>query len=321
LCAIIAASLVVLSIVTVYSFHSQPNNNEPKAAIIDQLSSLEEFTNATFVKTATNMLTAAGYQVTYYKGSDVNVDFYQSLPTDGYKILIFRVHSALRLDNNTGALTQPLDFFTSEPYSNAYGSWQLANLLDIVMYNATSESKYFGISPNFVRDVMEGSFQNATIILEGCNGLDGEGRSETMLQALIYKGAKVIIGWNASVSASHTDTGVEDLLNALLVKNETVKEAVEATNSEIAPDPTYENELLYYPSQSTPFRCEIDVGNYTIPHDPSKSIATEASANHTLSSVNQSVIAVPLLLSVKKPRAFRRLRKKTSSVSRNVSTR
>jgi hypothetical protein len=311
LCAIVAATLVAVSLLAVYSFHSQPSNNdEPRAAIIDQLSSMGEFTNATFVKTATNMLTAAGYQVTYYKGSDVNVEFYRSLPENGYKLLIFRVHSALRFNSTPPAsLIPPLDFFTSEKYSpGAYVSDQTGHLLDIALYNVTSKDKYFGIPPSFVTGAMEGSFQGATIILEGCNGLDGQGRSKTMLQALVYKGAKVIIGWNDSVSVNHTDTAVEDLLDSLLAENETVKEAVNETNSEIAPD-YYNNKLLYYPSTSTPFYCGVDTGNYTIPHGSSKSTAAETSDNYALSSANESVLAVLILLSVKGPGTFRKFRK------------
>jgi hypothetical protein len=310
--------------IAVYSFSDQPNNNsnEPKAAIIDQLSSSEEFTNATFVNTVTNMLTTAGYQVTYYKGSDIDVNFYQTLPRYGYKILLFRVHSALHLDYATGNLTSPLVFFTSENYTkNAYVTDQLLNELEMVAYNASSKQWYFGIPPGFIMDVMEGYFPNAIIILEGCNGLDGLGRSETMLQALVYKGASVIVGWNASVSMSHTDIGVEDFLHAMLVENETVKEAVKSTNSEIAPDSFYENELLYYPSRGAPFYCGPDAGNYTIPRDPSKSGSTETSAISTLSSANESVLAVPLLLLIMEPCAFQRLRKKTSSVFQDVSTR
>ena len=288
----------------VYSFIGQPSgNNEPKAAIIDQLSSMEEFTNATFVKTATSMLTAAGYQVTYYEGSDVNVDFYQTLPTDGYKILIFRVHSALRLNSTIEDLTQPLDFFTSEPYSlETHVLMQELNQLDIVMYNQNSTTRYFGINPNFVMDAMEGSFQGATIILEGCNGLDGQGRSETMLQALVYRGAKAIIGWNASVSVNHTDTATLDLLNHLLVDNDTVGEAINATNCEIGSDPAYNNQLLYYPSRG--LGCGTNnVGNYTIPQGYLKSTAAETSANYAFSSTNEGVLTTPLLLAVKEPHA------------------
>ena len=316
LCGMAVATLIVVSLLAAYSFRNQPNqaNDEFKAAIIDQLSSLQEFTNETFVRTTTDILTTAGYQVTYYKGSDINVPFYQTLATDGYKILIFRVHSALRLSNaTTSTLTVPLDFFTSEPYSDvAYGPWQLANLLDIVMYNVTSKNQYFGIPPSFVVDAMEGSFQNATIILEGCNGLDGQGRSETMLQALVYRGAKVIIGWNASVSMNHTDTAVENLLDHLLLENQTVKEAVNATNNEVGQDPAYNNQLLYYPS--TGLGCGTnDVGNYTIPHGSSNSATKEMNGNYASSSANEGVIATPLLLSVKELRVFRKLRKKTSA--------
>ena len=318
--AIVAATLVVVSILGVYSFSGQPsNNNEPKAAIIDQLSSMEEFTNITFVKTASNMLTTAGYQVTYYKGSDVNVDFFQTLPTDGYKILIFRVHSALRLENSTtDALTAPLDFFTSEPYSvETHVEMQELDQLDIVMYNPTSATRYFGINPNFIMRAMEGSFEGAVIILEGCNGLDGQLRSQGMLSALTYRGAKVIIGWNASVSENHTDMATLDLLQHLLVDNETVRQAINATSHEIGPDPAYNNQLLYYPS--TGLGCGTnDVGNYTIPQGVSKSAATEVIYEYALSPANESVLAVLLLLSVKEVCGFRELRRKTSSVSHNA---
>jgi hypothetical protein len=317
---IAAVTVVVVSLLAVYSFYDQ-HNNEFSAAIIDQLSSINEYTNATFVQATNNTLTTAGYGVTYYKGSDVTVDFYQQLPTDGFRMLIFRVHSALRLNSSGTGVGPPLDLFTSEPYSNTtHATYQINNWLDIAIYNGTdNKNEYFGINPGFVTNAMEGSFQNATIILMGCNGLDGQ-NSESMLQALVDRGAKVIIGWNASVSMSHTDTATDDLLYHLLVENETVKEAVNATNYEIGPDPdtTYRNELLYYPSKSAPFYCAVDVGNYTIPHGPSRSASTETSSNYALASTGEDVPLVPLLLFVKECHAFRKFRKKTSSASRSV---
>jgi hypothetical protein len=318
--AIIAASLVVVSILAVYSFGGQPSSgsSEPKAAIIDQLSSTEEFTNATFVNTATDILTAAGYQVTYYKGSDINVDFYQTLPTHGYRILIFRVHSALRLANSTtGVLTAPLDFFTSEGYSvETHVEMQELNQLDIVMYNQTSAIRYFGINPNFVFDGMEGNFQGATIILEGCNGLDGLGRSETMLQALVYRGAKAIIGWNASVSMDHADTATLDFLNQLLVDNQTVGEAINATANEIGPDLAYNNHLLYYPSRA--LGCGNNtVGDYKI-QSVLNSTPTGAGYEGSLSLTDEGVLVVPLFLSANELHVFRKSRRKTSLISHNV---
>ena len=318
---IVAATLVVLSLLAVYSFHAPATDIGFKAAIIDQLSSLQEYTNATFVQTATNILTAAGYQVTYYKGSDVNVDFFQTLPTDGYKILIFRVHSALRLENSTtGTLGAPLDFFTSEPYSTATHVEEqesLADLLDIVMYNQTSTTRYFGIAPNFVNLAMEGSFQNATIILEGCNGLDGQGRSETMLQALVERGAKVVMGWNASVSVDHKDVATLALLNNLLVKNGTVKEAINATNNEVGPDPAYNNQLAYYPGAGAGYGFK-DVGGYRISRGSSTSATAEVTDSYALPLANASVITTSLFLWCAGPWVFRKFRKKTSSVSQSV---
>lgn len=317
---IAAAAIVVVSLIAIYSFHNSANDGF-SAAIIDQLSSMPGEANTTFTQAATNTLMTGGYQVTYYKGSDVTVDFFQGLPTDGFQILVFRVHCALALDSATSNLTAPLDFFTSEPYSpTAHGSFQSYNWLDIAVYNGTgNKNEYFGIPPSFVTNAIEGSFQNATIILMGCNGLDGQLRSESMLQALVDRGAKAIIGWNATVGMPHTDTATDDLLYHLLVENETVKDAINATNKEIGLDTGYKNELLYYPSKSAPFYCGVDVGNYTIPHGSSKSAATNMGDNYILSSANEGVLVLPLLLSVTGPCASGKLRRKTFSVSHSVS--
>jgi hypothetical protein len=304
-------TLVVVSLLAVYAFYNQPDN-EFKATIIDQLSLTAP--NQTFVETANKTLTTSGYQVTYYKGSDVNVDFYQQLPQNGYKILLFRVHSALRLDNN-GNLTAPLDLFTSEPYTPAneakHETYLVppSNWLDEVMYFEGGE-KYFGITSDFVTHATWGSFQNATIILMGCNGLDSQGRSAAMLQALVGKGAKVVIGWDALVSADHTDIAIERLLYHLLIENKTVEDAVTATNNEIKPDTVAKNELRYYPSSS---------GNYIIPHGPSKSAATKIGGDCILPSSNEGFLALPLLFSVMGLVAFEKFRRKTSSIFQSVS--
>jgi hypothetical protein len=322
LCGIAGGVVVVVSLLAVYSFN-QPNSAHVgfSAAVIDQLSSMQGFTNGTFVRAANDTLITAGYQVTYYKGSDVTVGFYRALPTMGYKILVFRVHSALRLNSSGTGVGPPLDFFTSELYSNTtYAAYQIDNWLDIAVYNGTgNKNEYFGILDGFVTGAMVGSFQNATIILMGCNGLDthGQGYSEAMLRALVDRGAKVIIGWNASVSVSHTDVATEDLLGHLLVENETVKDAITATNNEVGPDPSaYKNKLLYYPSKSAPFNCTIDVGNYTIPHGSPKSATTQTTNDYIPSSANAPVLAAPFLLSIGGHRTFRTIRKKSSFTNR-----
>ena len=278
LCGIAVVSLIAVSLLAVYSFYNQPNN-EFKAAIVDQLSLTWQ--NATFSGAINNTLKSAGYSLTYHKGSEATVDFYRDLPAYGYKIILLRVHSALR--QNDSELIAPLDLFTSEPYSNkTHLDEQIPprDWLDIVMY-AGDKNQYFGITNRFVYNAMRGSFQDTVVIMMGCNGLDGEGRSRDLVEALVYKGAKVVIGWNITVSAYHTDIATEKLLYHLLTENKTIKNAVDATNEEVGGQEN--TELIYYPSKIYPFlHSGVDVSNYTIPHGPQKSVASEMSSEYVL---------------------------------------
>lgn len=77
---------------------SQQTNKPPtqnptgnKAAIIDHLSISQP--NQTFIENATSILQEAGYEVHYFKGEQVTVDFYKNLPSQGFSFIIFRVHS------------------------------------------------------------------------------------------------------------------------------------------------------------------------------------------------------------------------------------
>lgn len=260
---LIVIALIVVSSLAVYAFFSQPDY-EFKAAIVDQLSSREDFRNATFVSTANATLTAAGYAVTYYKGSDVTVNFYRGLPTHGYRIILMRVHSAL-----FNGAEAPLDLFTSEPYStSSYQYEQSKGWLDIAMYQEGGE-QYFGILHGFVARAMLGDFRGAVIILMGCNGLDRYARSQTMLQALVEsKGAKVVIGWDLAVNVRHTDKAAARLLHHLLVENRAITEAVNMTMNEVGPDPYFQSVLKFYPDTA-------EVANYKIPLGLVRSAAAE----------------------------------------------
>lgn len=291
--SIIVVSLVVISLLAVYSFYTQPTN-EFKAAIVDQLSLT--WPNATFVEATNKTLSAAGYSLTYHEDSEVGVDFYRDLPTHGYKIILLRVHSALREGNSP-----PLDLFTSEPYSNkTHLDEQIPprDWLDIVLYPGDN-IRYFGITDSFVYNAMRGSFQNAVVIMMGCNGMDGRGYSRDIIGALVYRGAKVVIGWNASVTAFHTDIATDKLLYHLLIENRTIKDAVDTTNDEVVSDePT--TMLTFYPSKEyTYLHSTVDVSNYTIPHGPVKSVSTAMSNEYTSTFNATVVIALPLLSSAK----------------------
>jgi len=230
-----------------YSLLSQPQNqtlsqesSQPKAAIVDQLSLT--YPNQTFIEAATNILKQAGYTVNYYPGEKVTVEFYRNLPTYGYKIIILRVHSAGFTPEGQSFV---LSIFTSEPYSSTkYVYEQLTDQLGRNSYTRPGEPPfYFGILPEFVRSSMKGNFQNAIIVMMGCDGM----AYQFMAEAFTQKGAKAYIGWNASVSVSHTDTATISLLQHLITEKQTIKQAIDNIMKEVGPDPTYNSQLAYYP--------------------------------------------------------------------------
>jgi hypothetical protein len=226
----------------------KPENPNPqlKAAIVDHLSLT--FPNQTFMETAASILTKAGYTVDYFSGENVTVEFYRNLPTYGYRLIILRVHST------TGGFPF-ISFFTSERYTTSkYVNEQLEDRLNPVAYSHVEAQEgigYFGITPLFVELSMEGRFTDTVILTMGCEGL----RQTGMATAFIGKGAKVYIGWNESVSATHTDAATTQLLKHLATEKQTIEQAVENTMQEVGPDPAYKSLLTYYP---------LEVGEQTI---------------------------------------------------------
>jgi hypothetical protein len=217
-------------------------NSELKAAIVDHLSL--KMPNETFVQTTVTILTKANYTVDYFSGEKVTVNFYRNLPMGRYKLIILRVHSALDANGKP-----PLSLFTSEPLdSRKHVNEQLSGQVQGVMFTPyrPGDKAYFGIVPKFIELCVKGQFQNSLIIAMGCDGL----RYTDMAQAFIEKGAKAYISWNASVSASHTDQATIILLQQLIVKKQTIKQAVETTMKEVGPDPSYKSVLTYYPLEA-----------------------------------------------------------------------
>lgn len=278
--AIVLTILVVIiafSSFLIYSYLNPSSNNPPtppselelKAAIVDHLSLT--IPNESFNQTVTNILKAAGYVVDYYSGEEVTVGFYRNLPTYGYGLIVLRVHSGL-----VEGEKPPLCLFTSERYSETkYVLEQLTDRLTGVAYSE-EEAKmgiaYFGVTPKFVQQDMKGNFQNATIIMMGCNGLTEllypYPVSPSMPEAFIGKGAKVYIGWDLAVSAGHTDKATIKLLQHLITERQTIKQAVTETMNEVGPEPENGSILLYYP--------EALVDSYIIPNIEDTSIAIDA---------------------------------------------
>jgi hypothetical protein len=198
LLSIILVSIVVLGSALPFMLQQTPNKFSLKAAIVDQLG--ESVTNATedqeFVANATDILKAAGFNVTYFESGDVNVTFFSGLAKGNYGIIILRVHSALRVDNST------VDFFTSEEFTlDKYPQMVDDGSLTNGSYSWTNKH-YFAITSKFIEN-LEGRFPRSVVIATGCWSL--KTGVEQMANAFISKGAEVYIGWTEMVEADHTD--------------------------------------------------------------------------------------------------------------------
>ena len=247
--------VVALSLLAVYATNWLDKSTEPKvpkAAIVDQLSLT--FPNPGFVEEATETLEQAGYIVDYYPGEAVTVEFYRTLPTRGYNLIILRVHSALMesglvrrhpvIEQATiKALRSMVFLFTSEPYSRTrYVEEQKKLRLLPVSYSQEQPEQYFGITPDFIAFSMEGDFDKTTIILMGCNGLT----FDYTASVLVEKGAQSVVGWDTSVSSSHTDATTEQFLRHFVSEKLPLRQAVAKTVAEVGRDPSYGSQLLLY---------------------------------------------------------------------------
>ena len=204
-----------------------------KAAIVDQLSGT--FPNPSFNDNAKNLLLGAGYTVDYYSPDQVTVNFFRSLPSKGYGLIIIRAHS-------TGWIPgDPVSIFTSEPYIRS--SYFYEQLTDQLGNGRLDNDKiYFEISSKFVQDAMQGRFPNSIIVMMGCTGL----KNSEMAQAFVSKGARVYVSWTNSVTPDRTDNATTALLRSL-AQGKTVSKAVSTAMDEVGPDPIYNSRLGFYP--------------------------------------------------------------------------
>jgi hypothetical protein len=241
---LVALSALALVSLLVY-FMLGPKNtidSTPKIAIVDHLAA--QWPSQSFNQTSQAILNQTGLKVDYYPTEDVTVDLYRNLPKHNYKLIIFRVHSTATSDVNG---TPPfVVFFTSELYSNLAHVSEQMDMRVVVVKLPNDEANYFGITPPFVKDSMEGRFNDTTIIAMGCEGLT----HTTMAEAFIEKGAKAYISWNGTVSASHTDEATVSLLRHLITERQTVEEAVKQTMDEVGPDPAGNSILVFYPDRA-----------------------------------------------------------------------
>jgi hypothetical protein len=243
------AAILIAATLLVYSYTYQ--QSQPKAAIIDelsssQLSSMSRRQNQTFITEAQELLHERFSEVDYYS-DNATVDNYKTLASKGYKLIIWRTHSALDLNSKYIAISSS-ERFGSKNYDQ-YSNDQLT------LCNITDDPYlYFAITPKFIEESMDGRFEDTVIILMSCNGLKPEyGKTA---EALIQKGAKILVSWDNWIESSDNDNAITLLLQHLIVQNSTIGEAVGEARG---PYPSIygPSELIYYP--------RTDVANYRIP--------------------------------------------------------
>lgn len=259
-----ALSIMIVASTFVYLQPSQPT--QPKAAIIDQLSSsqlslISRHENAIFIETAEEMLYKRFPEIVYYS-DNATVDEYKRLPSLGYKLILWRAHSAVDPDNYVAIST------SEKHVPNKYTQYS-ADQLKLCNITGDSES-YFAITPAFIKECMSGRFEDTVIILMSCNGLNQT--HHRTAEALIDKGAKVIISWNGWILPSDNDNAITLLLRYLIEDDNTIDGAVNKILVQWSPWGS--SRLSYYP----------DVGNYRIPN---------YKQNDTTTNAHMVVISIP----------------------------
>lgn len=240
---VLVVLILALSGLILFGACSAPSPElETKAAIIDHLYTLQP--NPAFIQQTTKELEEFGFEVDVYQADEVTVDLYRKLPTYGYKLIIFRVHSGLlgvdpKVTNRTW-------LFTAEPYSKTRHVTE--QLTDQVTYaKAYDESPWvFAISAKFVTQSMKGQFNNTAIIMMGCDCF----HFKDLALAFIQRGASTYIAWDVSVLLDYVDDATIALIEKLCSEEFTVREAVAETMKEKGPDPEHGAVLKYYPPAS-----------------------------------------------------------------------
>jgi competence protein ComGC len=242
--------IVILLIIIVFR-HTYPTIPTPKAAIIDQLGSplLEEairYKNQTFI-TITKRLLYKKFSIVDYYSDNATLEEYKNLANKGYKLIIWRTHSALDRDQKFVAISIS-EKYKPEKYPTYVNNGQLGRCNISGYY-------YFGITPKFVKEIMSGHFEDTVIILMSCNGLR-ENYYQTA-KAFKEKGVKAFISWDDWILPEDNDNSIELLLRYLIIENWTIGKAVDEIPRS---DSVVGSAMLrYYPTT-------FEVKNYVIPN-------------------------------------------------------
>lgn len=246
----VAAAIIVISAMAFLFifYHNQPS--EPKAAIIDQLSSshlssITCYVNQTFVENAKALLYQRFSKVDYYS-DNATIENYKNLASLNYKFIVWRAHSALDLNARYIAVSSS-EVFKPKKYEGYLENGQ------VTVCNISGEY-YFGITPKFVKECMGGRFEDTVIVFMSCNGLNPNYTKTA--ETFSDKGVKVFISWDGWIEKADNDNAIALLLKYLIEDNRTISKAVTSIPAYYTIYGT--SQLRYYPPTS-------EVANYYIP--------------------------------------------------------
>jgi len=219
---------------------SNQNPSQLRAAIIDQIH--DQIPNYELQTNATRMLEDAGYQVDLYTTKDITVEFYKKLPSMNYNFILIRTHGG---EGNPDE-EYPTRLFTGEKYfTEKYTVDQLSGQVgygfpfydeDLTQLQESGENlfdnAYFTIGSKLVKEGMVGTFPNSIIIIGGCQSA----RSHDLVEALIFRGADQVIGWESTIGVIDNDKAMTLLLEDTLVNKVPLRDAVDKINKELIQD-------------------------------------------------------------------------------------
>jgi hypothetical protein len=235
--ALIIYQMPTMAIDSSWTAHSSGS----KVLIADQLDLSTR--NVVFTHDVGALLEQAGIRYDLVIGSNITVDFFRMLPSMGYRLILFRIHSGLlypiRPEN-------PTYLFTGEDYSSSKYEDEQMNGEVIPAQVLITSPAYFAIGREFIERSMNGTFPGTVIIISGCSGLS----NTKLAEALLSRGASAIISWDGLVTAGHTDRAFTYFMEDFVTYGVTIEQAVQDTTAGVGADPSYNSYLTMYPESA-----------------------------------------------------------------------
>jgi hypothetical protein len=233
-------AVLVVGVVSYLGLYNPSRSTETKtiirrAALIDGLS--EDAPNPSLTAEVSSLLRSAGYEVTIFNGSKVNVELFKNLPNMGFTLIIMRLHG--------GRIQQPIGLFIgsgifAEPFREGKYEYEYYSgyFLKGVAYIGGKE--YFVITPAYVSEKFQGRFPDSVIIILSCYSM----WDQVLASSFIERGASIFVGIDHKADVKYLDrVGLELIKN--ISQGVGIEEAVSKTMEKIGPDPSTGAKLLY----------------------------------------------------------------------------